>query len=60
MVFSGSAVPDRLKQSKPASRSTNVKLSPRDEGSDSRIRRPAYKKESVVVCLRMDGGTVQV
>ena len=41
-VFSGSAVPVRLKQSKPASRSTKENFSPRDVGRDSSIRRPAY------------------
>ena len=41
-VLSGRAVPVRLKVSNPASKSTKLKLRFKDEGSDSRIRRPAY------------------
>ena len=40
-VLSGRAVPVRLKQSYPASRSTKEKLRPRDEGRDSSTRLPA-------------------
>ncbi|KAK6440526.1 hypothetical protein LTR95_003239, partial [Oleoguttula sp. CCFEE 5521] len=40
-VLSGNATPFRLNSSKPASRSTKEKLSPRLFGSASRILRPA-------------------
>lgn len=40
-VESGRATPVRWKQSKPASRSVNWKFRFRDEGRDSRRRRPA-------------------
>lgn len=49
-VLSGRAAPVRLKQSKPASRSTKEKLRPREEGRDSMIFLPACVIVSCCSC----------